>query len=185
MKKYTILIALTVAAIFIKPAPAAAADPVPAPVAKAFADAGIPVLKDKVDPVDFTLPLLDGKNQKLSDLKGKVVFLNFWATWCPPCRREMPSMESLYQRFKGQGLEVLAVDCQEGAQDVSAFMGRNKLSFPAALDESGEISGYYGIEAIPTTYLLDKSGKIIIRVVGSLNWNDPKIIAAFEALLKS
>jgi peroxiredoxin len=94
-------------------------------------------------------------------------------------------METLYQRFKGQGLEVLAVDCQEESRDVSAFMRRNRLTFPAALDESGEVSSDYGIEAIPTTYIIDRSGKVVLRVVGSLNWNNPKIIAAFETLLKS
>jgi thiol-disulfide isomerase/thioredoxin len=184
MKKHIILAALIGAAVFVKPAPAAAQS-VPAPVVKAFADAGLPVLRNTIDPIDFTLPLLDGTNQRLSDLKGKVVFLNFWATWCPPCRQEMPSMETLYQRFKGQGLEILAVDCQEGAQDVSAFMRKNGLTFPAALDTSGAVSGDYGISAIPTTYIIDRSGKIIIRAVGGLRWANPKIIAAFETLLKS
>jgi thiol-disulfide isomerase/thioredoxin len=184
MNKTVILIALTGAALFIKPGHAAA-EAVPAPVVKAFADAGISVPGSKIDPIDFTLPLLNGTNQKLSDLKGKVVFLNFWATWCPPCRQEMPSMETLYQRFNSQGLEILAVDCQEEAGDVSVFMRRNRLNFPAALDKSGAVSGYYGIEAIPTTYIIDRSGKIILKVVGSLNWNNQKIIAAFETLLKS
>jgi thiol-disulfide isomerase/thioredoxin len=180
MKKYAILIALI--ALIMMPEYAAA---VPAPVVKAFADAGLPVTGEKLDPIDFTLPLLSGANQKLSDLKGKVVFLNFWATWCPPCRQEMPAMETLYRRFKSQGFEILAVDCQEESRDVSAFMRRNGLSFPAALDTSGAVSSYYGIEAIPTTYILDRSGKIILKVVGSLNWNNPKIIAAFETLIKS
>jgi peroxiredoxin len=183
MNKY-VMIAALMGAMVLRPCPAAA-EPVPAAVAKAFAEAGITVPRDKVDPIDFTLPLLNGTRQKLSDLKGKVVFLNFWATWCPPCRQEMPSMETLYQRFKGQGLEVLAVDCQEEAGDVSAFMRRNKLSFPAALDESGGVSGSYGIEAIPTTYVIGRDGKILLKVVGSLNWNHQKIIAAFETLLKS
>jgi thiol-disulfide isomerase/thioredoxin len=184
MKKHIIFVALVGVAVFVKPVPGAAQS-VPASVVKAFADAGIPVPGNKIDPIDFTLPLLNGANQKLSDLKGKVVFLNFWATWCPPCRQEMPSMETLYQRFKGQGLEILAVDCQEESRDVSAFMRRNRLTFPAALDESGAVSGNYGIEAIPTTYIIDRSGKIILKVVGSLNWNNQKIIAAFETLLKS
>jgi thiol-disulfide isomerase/thioredoxin len=182
MKKYAVGFLLIWAAIFTRPAEAEA---VPAAVAKAFTDAGIPVVKEKVAPIDFTLPLLDGTNQKLSDLKGKVVFLNFWATWCPPCRQEMPSMENLYQKFKDRGLDILAVDAQEEARDVSAFMRRNKLSFPAVLDASGRVNGQYGVEAIPTTYILDRDGKIIVRVVGSLNWNNPKIIAAFETLLKS
>jgi peroxiredoxin len=184
MKKYVFVFLLIYAAVFMRPG-IIGADPVPASVAKAFTDAGIPVVREKVEPIDFTLPLLDGTNRKLSDLKGKVVFLNFWATWCPPCRQEMPSMETLYQKFKGQGLEIFAVDCMEEAGDVSAFMRRNKLNFPAALDVSGRVNGQYGVEAIPTTYILDRSGKIIIRVVGSLDWNNPKIIAAFETLLKS
>ncbi|MDR1566375.1 MAG: TlpA family protein disulfide reductase [Treponema sp.] len=152
--------------------------------AKAFSDAGIPVLKQPVNPIDFTLPLADGSNQKLSDLKGKVVFLNFWATWCPPCRREMPSMETLYRRFKAQGLELLSVNCAEKREDVLSFMNRNKLSFPAALDTSGSVSGRYGVEAIPTTYILNREGKIILKVVGSLDWDTPEIAAAIEALLK-
>lgn len=184
MNKYIILIALIGVVVLVRPGPAAAQS-VPASVVKAFADAGIRVPGNKTDPIDFTLPLLNGTNQKLSDLKGKVVFLNFWATWCPPCRREMPSMETLYQRFKGQGLEMLAVDCQEDSGGVSAFMRRNRLTFPAVLDKSGAVSGNYGIEAIPTTYIIDRSGKIILKVVGSLDWNNQKIIAAFETLLKS
>ncbi|AEF80121.1 TlpA disulfide reductase family protein [Leadbettera azotonutricia] len=164
---------------------AAFADPVPGDIAKAFADAGLPVLKDRINPIEFSLPLLDGKEQKLSALKGKVVFLNFWATWCGPCRVEMPSMENLYQRFKNQGLEILAVNCQEKNAEVLSFMKSNKFTFPATLDTSGSVSSRYGVRAIPTTCIIDRDGKIIIRVAGSLNWDNPKIIAAFEALLKS
>ncbi|MDR2618150.1 MAG: TlpA family protein disulfide reductase [Treponema sp.] len=152
--------------------------------AKAFSDAGIPVLKQPVNPIDFTLPLVGGSNQKLSDLRGKVVFLNFWATWCPPCRQEMPSMETLYRRFKDQGLELLSVNCAEKRNDVLSFMNQNKLNFPAALDTSGSVSGRYGVQALPTTYILNREGKIVLKVVGSLKWDDPKIAAAFETLLK-
>jgi thiol-disulfide isomerase/thioredoxin len=161
------------------------ADPVQGDIARAFSDAGLPVLKDRVNPIEFSLPLLEGKEQKLSALKGKVVFLNFWATWCGPCRVEMPSMENLHQRFKDQGLEILAVNCQEKSTEVLSFMKGNKFTFPAALDTSGNISSRYGVRAIPTTCIIDRDGKIIIRVAGSLNWDDPKIIAAFETLLKS
>jgi thiol-disulfide isomerase/thioredoxin len=161
------------------------ADPVPKDIAKAFADAGLPVLKDRINPIEFSLPLLDGKEQKLSALKGKVVFLNFWATWCGPCRVEMPSMENLHQRFKSRGLEILAVNCQEKNAEVASFMKGNKFTFPAALDVSGSISSRYGVRAIPTTCIIDREGKIIIRIAGSLNWDDPKIIAAFELLLNN
>jgi thiol-disulfide isomerase/thioredoxin len=161
------------------------ADPVPGDITKAFADAGLPVLKDRINPIEFSLPLLDGKEQKLSALKGKVVFLNFWATWCGPCKQEMPSMENLHQRFKDQGLEILAVNCQEKSAEVLSFMKINKFTFSSALDISGNISSRYGVRAIPTTCIIDRDGKIIIRVAGSLNWDDPRIIAAFETLLKS
>jgi thiol-disulfide isomerase/thioredoxin len=182
IKKYALLFLI---AFGIMPQ-AAHSDPVAAEVAKAFTDAGLPVLKDSVRPIDFTLPLLEGgADQKLSALKGKVVFLNFWATWCGPCRTEMPSMETLYNRYKDRGLEILAVNCQEQQRDVAAFMKNNGLSFPAALDRSGEVSMRYGVRAIPATYIIGRDGKIISRITGSLLWDDPKIFAAFEILLNS
>ncbi|GHV48018.1 hypothetical protein AGMMS49546_38200 [Spirochaetia bacterium] len=175
--------------------PAAAADnnpAVPAEVARAFQEAGLPVLQKKMPVVDFTVPLAEfsaplmgGKKQDLKALEGKVVFLNFWATWCGPCRQEMPSMEILYRRFKNQGFEILAVNYQEGQKDVAAFMKNYKLSFPAGLDSSGQVGGVYGIEAFPTTFIIDREGYIIARIVGSRNWNTPKLIAAFETLLNS
>jgi cytochrome c-type biogenesis protein len=152
-------------------------------VISAFRAARLPVTDKAVTPVDFTLPLLDGTQCRLSDLQGKVVFLNFWATWCPPCRAEMPSMEAVYQQLRDRGFEILAVNIQEGAASVSAFMKENKLSFPVALDESGKISGLYGVQAIPTSYIIDKRGLIVSRLTGSINWNEPRIIVALQSLL--
>jgi peroxiredoxin len=151
---------------------------------QAFAKAGIPPLRKALIPTDFSAPLVEGKAIKLSDLRGKVVFLNFWATWCGPCREEMPSMEALQRRFKDQGLEILGVNCQESPREVSSFMADQNLSFETALDQSGEIGGTYGVSAIPTTFIIDRKGRIIFRVVGSLNWADPRILSAFDALLR-
>jgi thiol-disulfide isomerase/thioredoxin len=159
---------------------------VPASAADAFKAAGIPLLEKGEPSIDFTVPLLNGtvkKEQKLSSLKGKVVFLNFWATWCPPCRSEMPSMEILYQRFKTQKFEMLAIDCAENQKNVAAFMKRNNLSFPVGLDANGGISDSYGIQAIPATFIIDQQGVIIAKVVGGLNWDNPKVLAAFDALI--
>ncbi|GHV93761.1 cytochrome c biogenesis protein CcsB [Spirochaetia bacterium] len=152
-------------------------------VIKAFNAAGIPIVAEGFEPLDFNLPLLDGTNRALSDLKGKAVFLNFWATWCGPCRMEMPSMEAVYQRLKDRGFEILAVNVGEKGDQVLGFMKENKLNFPAALDETGIIGAYYGVQAIPTTYIIDKRGLIISRVVGAIDWNQPGIITAFESLL--
>ena len=152
---------------------------------KIFKETGIRILKNRQDPINFTLPLLGGRNASLSSYKGKVVILNFWATWCPPCRAEMPSMETLYQRFKNQGLEILAVDLGEERSEVQQFINNNRYTFPVLLDLDGKNITRYGVSGIPTTYILDREGKIIARIVGSIQWDNPKIIAAFEALLKS
>ena len=151
----------------------------------AFQQAKLRLLKDRKDPANFTLPLLNGGNRALSSFKGKVVILNFWATWCPPCRAEMPSMEILYQRLKNQGLELLAVDIGEDQTVVRDYIGKGSYSFPVLLDRDTKVSNQYGISAIPTSFILDREGKIISMIVGSIRWDDPKVIAAFEELLKS
>jgi len=152
-------------------------------LAKAFSEAGLSLLKEKVPIRDFSLPTLTGDTQRLSDLKGKVVFLNFWATWCGPCRAEMPSIDVLYKQYREKGMEVLAVNSGELQSAVHAFIYNNYLSFPVALDSDGKVSGTYGIQAIPTTFLIDREGKIIARIVGSINWDTPKIHTALEMLL--
>jgi len=164
---------------------AAAQDRLSPEVEQAFANAGIPLLRQRTDPVDFTLPLLNGGTAKLSAYKGKVVLLNFWATWCPPCRAEMPSMETFYQQFKERGLEILAVNGGEDTATVQQFLQNNRYSFPILMDTKNEVNGLYGITAIPTTFILDKNGKIIVMIIGSLRWDDPKITAAIDTLLKS
>ena len=181
MKKFLFAAA---AFLFFASCGAETQDAVSPRIAGAFADAGIPVLRRKAEPLDFSLPLLGGGTAKLSAYRGKVVFLNFWATWCPPCRAEMPAMETLYRRFAASGLEILAVDCAEKTADVEAFIKNAGYNFPVVLDADGSAARRYGASAIPTTYILDRSGKIIARVTGSLRWDDPKIIAAFETLLK-
>ena len=182
---------LFAAALFILCSFPVRAQDIPPDTAKAFAEAGIPLLARKVPPQDFSLPLAlsqtplanAGQTQSLKQLKGKVVFLNFWATWCGPCREEMPSMETLYSRYSEKGLEILAVNCGEEQRDVLAFIKTNKFSFPALMDADGKVSNAYGIRAIPTTFIIDRDGNIIARVVGSINWNTPKIAAALDLLL--
>jgi peroxiredoxin len=157
----------------------------------AFAAARIPLLAQTVSARDFSLPLLlpAGKTGEetltLSDLRGKVVFLNFWATWCPPCRDEMPSMESLYNRFRDREFEMLAVNCMEEAAIVRNFKEEYNLTFPILLDSDGRVSNAYGIRAIPMTFLINKDGRIVVRFVGSIDWDTPEIHKALEMLLNS
>jgi len=150
-----------------------------------FEDAGLHLLREPVNIRDFTLSTPEGINITLSALQGKVVFLNFWATWCSPCRVEMPSMETLYQRFKDQGLEILAVNIIERPDEVLDFMQLFKLSFPVPLDRDGAVGASYGVQGIPTSFLINREGKIVMRHVGTLDWDTPETRAAFEGLLSA
>ncbi len=133
---------------------------------------------------DFTLNDLKGNQITLKDHRGRIVFLNFWATWCPPCRREMPSMERLYKQLKDRGLVILAVDMQESEKLVKAFMSEFSLSFPALLDRNGDISSLYGIVGLPSTYIIDREGMIIGKAVGPRDWSSQESIRLFQSLLK-
>jgi thiol-disulfide isomerase/thioredoxin len=152
---------------------------------EAFTKAGLAPLKKSMPSSDFTLPLLNENTIRLHDLKGFVVVLNFWATWCPPCREEIPSLEAVYQRFGDENIKFIAVDIQESKEDVSAFVKQFGMSFPVALDGKGEVSLRYGIQSIPMTFIIDAKGDIIAAAVGSRNWNSPEMIRVFGLLLQS
>jgi thiol-disulfide isomerase/thioredoxin len=147
-----------------------------------LAGLGFQVFRKPVALPDLSLPGLDGKKTSLSSLRGKVVFLNFWATWCPPCRAEMPSIEKLWTELKGQDFAVMAVDQGEAAQTVSAFLKKNAYSFPAYLDADGEAGSLFGVQGIPTTFIIGKDGKALARVVGGLEYGSPEAIALFREL---
>ena len=135
------------------------------------------------DPVRINLKDIKGKNISLSDFKGKIVFLNFWTTWCPTCRIEVPSMEKLHQKFKNKDFAMVTVNLRESASKVKAFFKKFKLTFTALLDSTGEVGASFGIRAIPTTYILDKTGRIIGRVNGPREWDSKAAIALFENLM--
>lgn len=117
---------------------------------------------------DFRLTTLAGDEVQLSDYRGQGVFLNFWATYCPPCEEEMPYIESQYHEFKDKGVVVLTVDVGEPKLTVESFVKRHNLSFPVLLDQREEIIKLYGIGPIPVTFLIDKDGKVIDRVTKGL-----------------
>ena len=144
---------------------------------------GLIHLKDKPPIVDFELEDLTGRTVKLSSYKGKVVFLNFWATWCPPCRAEMPSMQKLHEALASEGLEILAVDLQEDARTVQGFVDKFGLTFSILLDKTGRVGAQYGAQSIPTTYIVDRDGLIIGGAVGSRDWATPEYMDFFRELL--
>jgi peroxiredoxin len=136
-------------------------------------------------PVDFSLFDLNSKKITLSDLKGKIIFLNFWTTWCWECREEMPLMQELYNRFKDKKFAMLAINLNEPEFVVKKFFLDKKLTFTALLDSDGDLGVSFGIRGIPTTYILDREGAIIGKVFGSREWNGRKSISLFEYLLKN
>lgn len=146
---------------------------------------GISVAKSPLDTIDFQLEDLYGTTRSLSSFQGKVVFLNFWATWCGPCRSEMPSMQKLYDELKDEGLEIVAVDLQEGKDQVKRFVDNGKLTFPVLLDKDGQTGAVYGARSIPTTYLIDRKGSIFARVIGAREWHTPEIVSVFRDILEN
>ena len=115
---------------------------------------------------DFTLETLDGKTVTLSDLHGQVVLINFWATWCPPCRAEMPAIQQVYDEYRGRGFTVLAVNQRESQGRVAAFMDELDLTFPVPLDRDGRVSARYRVNALPSTFFVDTSGIIRDVMIG-------------------
>lgn len=134
---------------------------------------------------DFTFPDLDGRKVSLSEFIGKVVLVNIWATWCPPCRDEMPSMQRLYERFSGEHFEILAVSIDaDGREAVAPFMQKMNLTFPALLDPKERIRSLYKITGVPESFIIDRKGTLVQRVVGPLDWATPKVFGLFQELIQ-
>ena len=130
-------------------------------------------MKDRSAAPDFTLSDPAGKKVSLKDYRGKIVFLNFWASWCAPCRAEMPGMDRLYREFKDKGLEMLAVNVKDKRDDALRFMKELKISYPVAMDPEGEVGLLYGAWGMPTTYLIDRKGQVLARMWGPADWYSP------------
>ncbi len=128
---------------------------------------------------------LDGRMVDLKDYRGRVVFLNIWATWCPTCREEMPSMEKLYRELTGEAFEILAVSVDKGgAKPVAAFKEAHKLSFPMLLDPEATIARPYGVTGVPESFIINKQGIIEKIVIGPIDWAEPATVSFFRDLIK-
>lgn len=130
------------------------------------------VIKTKA--IDFKLKDLNGKEMSLSDLKGKKVFLNFWATWCPPCKAEMPEIQKLYEETKDSDVVIVAVEIGEPLDTVKSFIDSNKYSFKVLLDSDQSVATKYNIASIPTSYFIDVDGNIVSKHVGGMNIDQMK-----------
>ncbi len=124
----------------------------------------------------FSLQTRDGTQVSLAQFKGKTVLLNFWATWCPPCVMEMPSLSRLQTLLKARGLEVVAISLDGSWQEVEAFSGKHPLSMNLLLDAGGEVGGRYGAFRLPVTFLIDRDGKIAKTYLGPREWMEPGLV---------
>jgi peroxiredoxin len=114
---------------------------------------------------NFTLTDLQGKSWTLKDLKGKVVLVNFWATWCPPCRKEMPDLDSLYNRFKDQGFVILAISEDEETAKVGPYIAEHKITYPILLDPGSKVNNLFQVEGIPKSFVYDREGKLVAQSI--------------------
>jgi thiol-disulfide isomerase/thioredoxin len=124
-----------------------------------------------------------GREHKLSDYRGKVVVINFWATWCDPCREEMPSMQRLQDKLAGKPFAILAVDYGEGAPRVNEFLKKVPVRFTVLLDRDTSAASVWKVKVLPTTLVLDSQHRIRYSVVGDLEWDSPKVEGAIRKLL--
>jgi peroxiredoxin len=132
---------------------------------------------------DFTLGLADGRTFRLADHRGQVVLINFWATWCPPCREEMPSLERLHRQHKAQGLVLVAVSLDADAALVPPYVKTSKLTFPIALDPKAEVGNKYGVRALPSSFVVDRKGTLTALALGPRTWDNDAAHSLVEALV--
>jgi len=126
---------------------------------------------------------IDGAPVSLQQFLGKVVLVNFWATWCEPCITEMPSMQQLRDRLAAEGFEVLAVNYQEGPARISTFMQKMNLSFPVVRDTDGSVARQWGARVFPASYLIDRSGHIRYAISGDADWTSASLVSTIRTLL--
>ena len=143
-------------------------------------------LPQPVEAPNFKLEDIDEYEYDFSEYRGKVVLLNFWATWCPPCRREMPSMERLYKKYQDKDFSVIAVNQMEDEDKIFAFTGalETQLTFNILLDTKSTVSQNYDVRGLPTTYLIDKEGRIRYRAVGGREFDHPKVEKIIQSLMR-
>lgn len=143
-----------------------------------------PIKGNKKTP-DFSLKDLNGKEVEIKQFKGKVVFLNFWATWCGPCKEEMPGMEILHKQFKEKNFVLLTISVDyEGIKPVREFMSKQQYTFPVLLDPQGETLDLFEVKGIPTTFLIDKKGMMIGKAIGPRDWKSADVFSLVSLLVE-
>jgi len=131
---------------------------------------------------NFNVASLDGHMKSRLSTKGNITLLNFWATWCPPCKQEIPTIQRLHELMKGEKFEIMAVDLGESPTSVKSFLDQGKISYPVYVDPKSSLTALYASRGIPTTYILDKNGKFIAGIIGSFDYDNPEFVSIMKEL---
>lgn len=145
---------------------------------------GLTPMEGRPEAPDFTLLDLDGETHHLADYRGKVVIVNFWATWCPPCRAEMPSMQRAWEKLRNQGVVMLGIDVGEDEETVFQFLADYPVEFPLLLDRDSRVVDAWGVRGLPTTFVVDPEGRLVYRAVGGREWDSPDLLEAIRDLYR-
>lgn len=143
---------------------------------------GLTPLAEQPEAPDFELTDIDGKTHRLSEYRGKVLIVNFWATWCPPCREEMPSMQRAWGLLEQDGILMLAVNVGEDEDIIFQFMANYPVEFPLLMDRDSSVVGAWPVRGLPTTFVVDPEGRLAYRAIGGREWDDPQLLEIVRGL---
>ena len=146
------------------------------------AEPALTPLLDKKPAPALLLTDMDGVKHDIRDYRGRPVIINFWATWCPPCRRELPSMNRAWKKIKDEGIVMLAVDVGEDEDTVFTFMADYPIDFTVLLDSSGDVSARWPVVGLPTTFVLDRKGRLVYQAIGGREWDNDSLLDKVRAL---
>ena len=153
-------------------------------VGTAHAEQTLTPIPNTVPAPDFTLLDTEGRMHRLSDSRGKPVIINFWTTWCPPCREEIPSMNRAWHILEKEGIAMLAINMGEDEDTIFIFTADYPADFPILMDQSGEVTEEWPVKGLPTTYVIAPDGTIAYRAIGSREWDDEQLLDRIRALKK-
>ncbi len=152
------------------------------PALAANTTGAITPLQQRANAPDFTLTDVDGKIHRLSDYRGKVVIVNFWATWCPPCREEMPSMQKAWETLREKDVVMLAINIGENEDTIFQFIANYPVDFPLLMDLDSTVIGNWPVKGLPTTFIVDTQGRLAYRAIGGREWNTPDLLKLAQKL---
>jgi thiol-disulfide isomerase/thioredoxin len=149
-----------------------------------YAAIGIQRISGELMAPSFALKTLDGQSVNSESLRGKVVVINFWATWCGPCKEEMPTLQRLQRSLQADQFELLAVTTDQQKEAIGSFVKEFDLAFPIALDESKDVSAAFGVRGLPTTVLVGKNGQVLGRAIGPRDWDSREVVALIRSVME-